>query len=102
AFPRAKLAAVGPMSSFSSPQLASDRMVAADGAALPLRSWLPEGPPRAGVLGLHGFDHYSNAFAGAGAAGAKDGIPPYAYDRRGFGAAGGRGHWPVVRRLAGD
>jgi alpha-beta hydrolase superfamily lysophospholipase len=102
AFPRAKLAAVGPMSSFSSPQLAADRMIAADGATLPLRSWLPQRPPRAVVLALHGFNDYSNAFAGAGATWAKNGIATYAYDQRGFGAAPGRGHWPGIRRLAGD
>jgi len=100
--PGAKLAAVGPMSSFSSPQLANDRMVAADGAALPLRRWLPEGPPRAVVLALHGFNDYSNAFAGAGAAWTNNGIATYAYDQRGFGAAPGRGRWPGARRLAGD
>src|SRR5216683_1843458 len=97
AFPRAKLAAVGPMSSLSSPQLAGDRLVAADGATLPLRRWLPEGRPRAVVLALHGFNDYSNAFAGAGAGWAKNGIATYAYDQRGFGAAPGRGRWPVRR-----
>src|SRR5712671_3973249 len=94
AFPRAKLAAVGPMSSLSSPQLAGDRLVAADGATLPLRRWLPEGRPRAVVLALHGFNDYSNAFAGAGAGWAKNGIATYAYDQRGFGAAPGRGGAP--------
>src|SRR5258707_3327242 len=102
AFSRAKLAAVGPMSSLSSPQLAGDRMVAADGAALPLRRWLPEGRPRAVMLALHGFNDYSYAFAGAGAAWAKNGIATYAYDQRSFGAAPGRGRWPGAARLAGD
>lgn len=102
AFPRAKLAAVGPMSSLSSPQLTDNRMVAADGATLPLRRWLPEGRPRAVVLALHGFNDYSNAFAGSGPVWAKSGIATYAYDQRGFGAAPGRGRWPGARRLAGD
>jgi acylglycerol lipase len=102
AFPRPKLAAVGPMSSLSSQQLAGDRLVAADGAALPLRRWLPEGEPRAVVLALHGFNDYSNAFVGPGGAWAKDGIATYAYDQRGFGAAPGRGRWPGAKRLAGD
>ena len=102
AFPRAKLAAVGPMSSLSSPQLAGDRLVAADGATLPLRRWLPEGRPRAVVLALHGFNDYSNAFAGAGAGWAKNGIATYAYDQRGFGAAPERGLWPGRAVLAAD
>ena len=100
--PRAKLAAIGPMSSLSSPQLTDDRLVATDGAVLPLRRWLPEGRPRAVVLALHGFNDYSNAFAAPGAAWAGKGIATYAYDQRGFGAAPGRGRWPGAKRLAGD
>jgi acylglycerol lipase len=102
AFPRAKLASVGPMASLSSPQLADDHMVSADGSTLPLRRWLPQGEPRAVVLALHGFNDYSKAFAGPGAAWAKDGIATYAYDQRGFGAAPGRGRWPGAKRLTGD
>src|SRR5260221_1801775 len=68
AFSRAKLAAVGPMSSLSSPQLARDPVVAADGAPLPLRRWLPEGPPRAGTFALPGFKDYANALSRRGAA----------------------------------
>ncbi|HET7595061.1 MAG TPA: alpha/beta hydrolase [Stellaceae bacterium] len=102
ALPRARLAAAGPMSSLPAAQLADDRMVAADGAALPLRRWLPDGQPRAVVLALHGFNDYSNAFAGPAAAWAKDGIATYAYDQRGFGAAPGRGRWPGEKRLTGD
>lgn len=102
AFPRAKLAAAGPVVLLSSPQLADDHMVAEDGSSLPLRRWLPQGKPRAVVLALHGFNDYSKAFAGPGAAWAKDGIATYAYDQRGFGAAPGRGRWPSAKRLTGD
>src|SRR5260370_5744667 len=66
AFSRAKLAAVGPMSSLSSPQLARDRMVAPDGAALPPRRWPPGGPPRAVLLALHCL-HDSSYSLGAAA-----------------------------------
>src|SRR5258708_26031196 len=65
AFSRAKLAAVGPMSSLSSPQRAGDPMGAADGAARPLRRWLPEGPPPAVILALHGVNDPSHALASA-------------------------------------
>ena len=37
-----------------------------DGTRLPLRSWLPDGPPKAVILALHGFNDYSNAFDDAG------------------------------------
>jgi acylglycerol lipase len=84
------------------PELADDRLIAADGTALPLQRWLPLGPPSAVILALHGFNDYSNAFAGPGAAWARRGIATYAYDQRGFGAAPGRGHWAGGPRLADD
>jgi acylglycerol lipase len=84
------------------PELTGDRFVAADGAALPLRRWLPPGSPAAVILALHGFNDYSNAFAGPGAAWARLGIATYAYDQRGFGAAPGRGRWVGGQRLAED
>src|SRR6266852_4390047 len=46
-----------------SASLASDRFIAGDGVALPLRAWLPNGKPSAIVLALHGLNDYSNAFA---------------------------------------
>lgn len=73
-----------------------------DGARLPLRRWLPDGEPKAVILGLHGFNDYSHAFAVPAAAWAKDGIATYAYDQRGFGAAPERGRWPGRAVLAAD
>lgn len=84
------------------PQLAEDRLVAPDGAALPLRHWLPAGEPSAVILALHGFNDYSNAFAAPGAAWARQGIATFAYDQRGFGAAPDRGRWVGARQLAAD
>jgi alpha-beta hydrolase superfamily lysophospholipase len=83
-------------------QLLADRIVAADGAELPLRRWVPEQSPRAAIVALHGFNDYSNAFDFAGTALAHDGYAVYAYDQRGFGRAAGRGYWPGSRRLAED
>ena len=76
--------------------------IAADGARLPLRRWLPDGAPKAVILGLHGFNDYSHAFAAPAAAWAKDGIATYAYDQRGFGAAPERGRWPGRDALAAE
>jgi acylglycerol lipase len=84
------------------PQLEDDYLVGADGALLPLRRWLPPGEPRAVILALHGFNDYSAAFQGPGAAWARNGIATYAYDQRGFGRAPGRGRWAGIRELAGD
>jgi acylglycerol lipase len=84
------------------PQLADQAVVAADGARLPLRAWLPAGEPKAVILALHGMNDYSNAFAAPGAAWATDGIATYAYDQRGFGQAPLCGRWSGLERLTGD
>lgn len=84
------------------PALLADRIIMADGAALPLRSWLPEGTPRAIIIGVHGFNDYSNSFAMPAEAWVKDGIATYAYDQRGFGAAPDRGMWAGTETLVED
>ena len=84
------------------PQLAEKVLIAADGARLPLRTWLPEGKPKAVILALHGFNDYSEAFDAPGEQWAKDGIATYAYDQRGFGEAPLRGRWAGTWLLADD
>jgi len=76
--------------------------VTGDGIHLPLRRWLPDGPPRAVVLALHGFGDTSNAFAMPAPRFTADGVALYAYDQRGFGGAPHHGRWPGVDRLIGD
>lgn len=82
--------------------LDTDRIVARDGAALPLRVWLPEAAPRAVVLALHGFNDYSNGFADPAAVLAEHGVATYAYDQRGFGRAPARGRWVGTERMVDD
>jgi acylglycerol lipase len=91
-----------PSSEAAMPRFDGDTFVTADGERLPLRRWLPQGPPRAIILALHGFNDYSHAFAGPAALWAKQGIATYAYDQRGFGAAPGRGRWWGTEALAAD
>jgi alpha-beta hydrolase superfamily lysophospholipase len=86
----------------STPRFSGERFIAADGQVLPLRRWLPNGPVRAVILALHGFNDYSNAFEEPGEAWAKQGIATYAYDQRGFGAAPERGFWRGRAALAAD
>jgi acylglycerol lipase len=83
-------------------QLTPHHLIADDGAVLPLRTWLPEGPPRAVVLALHGFNDYSKAFEDPAAEWRKAGIATFAYDQRGFGAAPYRGRWAGGDRMARD
>ena len=84
------------------PRFTAASFITADGQILPLRKWLPNGPVRAVILALHGFNDYSNAFEGPGEAWAKEGIATYAYDQRGFGAAPEHGFWPGRAALAAD
>lgn len=84
------------------PRLAGDHYLTADGAVLPLRSWLPDGQPKAVILALHGFNDYSNAFALPAPDLVASGIAVYAYDQRGFGAAPHRGRWAGAETMADD
>ena len=86
----------------SPPQLKDDRIVAADGAVLPLRRWMPDRPPRAVILALHGFNDYSRAFERPGEYWTKMRIATYAYDQRGFGEAPRRGIWAGHETMAAD
>ena len=74
----------------------------ADGLSLPLAVWRPEGPVKAAVLALHGFNDYANAFAMPGPFLAAQGIVVYAYDQRGFGHSPNAGMWAGTDVLAGD
>ena len=56
-------------------------------------------PPRAVILGVHGFNDYSNAFAEFGAYAAGRGIAVHAYDQPGFGANPDAGLWPGIPAL---
>jgi len=83
-----------PRAAIGEPRLESDAIVAADGARLPLKVWLPEdGSPKAVILALHGYGDYSNAFARPAPYLVHSGIAVYAYDQRGFGAAPDPGIW---------
>jgi alpha-beta hydrolase superfamily lysophospholipase len=84
------------------PRVSDDVIVAADGARLPLRRWLPAGRPRAVILALHGMNDHAGAFALPAEAWVRHGIATYAYDQRGFGRAPHRGYWPGAETLVGD
>lgn len=84
------------------PRLFEDHIVTADGVTLPLRKWLPDGPPRAVFVALHGFNDYSNGFKSAAEYWAARGIATYAYDQRGFGETETRWLWPGDEALTED
>lgn len=87
----------------AAPRLTADRYVAADGTALPLAEWpAANRPPRAVVLGLHGFGDYRMAWEEPAGLWSRDGITTCAYDQRGFGASPTRGRWPGTAALVDD
>lgn len=85
------------------PAIEDGALVMADGARLPLRAWLPEGPPRCVVLALHGFGEYARSFLEDVAPRFTEaGMALYGYDQRGFGEAPHRGYWAGAATLAAD
>ena len=73
-----------------------------DGLSLPLARWLPRSDPKAVVVALHGMNDYRNAFARPALAWSRQAIAVYAFDQRGFGAAGIRGDWYGVEAMVDD
>jgi len=67
-----------------------------------MRSWLPQGKPKAVILALHGFADYSFAYAQPAALWVNKGIATFAYDQRGFGAAPHVMHWSGSARMIAD
>lgn len=88
--------------SLAAPALRGDFIQTADGAMLPLRSWLPVGKPKAVIIGLHGMNDYSKSFAMPARHWQLRGIATYAYDQRGFGNTPQRGVWPGLDRMIED
>jgi alpha-beta hydrolase superfamily lysophospholipase len=74
-------------------RLTDTAFISFDGSALPLRTWLPPGPPQAVMIALHGYNDYSNFIKDAAAWFNDREIGVYAYDQRCFGAAPHRGIW---------
>lgn len=83
-------------------EITSRYVITEDGLPLPLRSWMPEGQPKAIILGLHGFNDYSGAFRDIGPKLAAAGIALYAFDQRGFGQALNAGRWAGGTRMRAD
>lgn len=83
-------------------EVVGDTLIVADGSRLPLACWTPTAPPRALVLGLHGYGDYRRAFRLAGPWLAARNIAFYAYDQRGFGETETRGEWPGAHELIHD
>ena len=92
-----------PGEAVAAPYLGRAHFVAADGAVLPVRAWLPQqAEVKAVIVALHGFNDYSNFFSAPGHYLSQYGIACYAYDQRGFGDAPGNGVWAGIEAYVGD
>lgn len=87
----------------ASDSLRQEFTVTEGGESISLTKWLPEGPPRAIILGVHGYGDYgSSTFGEAAKDWAERGIVTYAYDQRGFGRNPSNGDWPGSDALLND
>jgi len=85
------------------PDFDGDYYVAADGTRLPLRVWEPQNPPKAVLLGVHGFNDYGNFVTPGFASFLQDNdVRVITYDQRGFGEGPHRGLWPGTDTLVND
>lgn len=73
-----------------------------DGYRLPFQRWGHSEQPQIVVLGLHGFNDYSQAFEPLGKHLAKTGVTTYAFDQRGFGRTRQPGLWHGSKQLTAD
>jgi acylglycerol lipase len=96
----ARIAAPGP--DVERPTQTDASFLMPDGVRLPYRVWLPEGPPSAVVLALHGMNDSRDAWEIPAPHFAEAGIAVFAPDQRGFGATAARGYWPGSNALAQD
>ncbi len=78
------------------------RFTLSDGAVLPARVWRAQGPERAVVLALHGFNDSRDAWELPAPVLAARGITVYGPDQRGFGQAPMRGRWAGTDRMVQD
>lgn len=92
----------GPVAA-GTPVLTDEQYAAADGTVLPVSTWpAADGPPKAVILGLHGFGDHREAWEEPARTWAHDGFTTWAYDQRGFGASPTRGRWPGTTALVDD
>lgn len=94
--------ALQPPANYQGAHFTDDWFYSFDGARLGLQSWLPEGEPRAVIIGVHGMTDYSETFYLAGPWWAERGVATYAYDQRGFGRSPRRGIWPAEAVMLAD
>jgi alpha-beta hydrolase superfamily lysophospholipase len=73
-----------------------------DGTALPYRVWLPNGPPVAIILALHGMNDSRDAWEYPAPDFAAAGMAVFSPDQRGFGATPSRGLWPGTDGFTAD
>jgi alpha-beta hydrolase superfamily lysophospholipase len=93
---------VRPDTALDNRRLTASSAIMSDGYVLPMKTWPATDKPAAVVLGIHGFNDYSNAFDAAANIFADHSITTYAIDQRGFGATEQHGIWAGSATLQSD
>ncbi|UUX51840.1 lysophospholipase [Nisaea acidiphila] len=83
-------------------EIRPETIVMQDGAHLPYKRWSPDGPAKAAVIALHGFNDYSGAYKDLAPLLAARGLLVFAYDQRGFGGTVMRGDWAGTEAMIRD
>lgn len=91
------------LTKLQSPELTKEAFFSSDGYKHPYRQWIPKKQRiDAVIIGLHGFNDYSNAYTNTGMSMSEKGIAVYAYDQRGFGETERRGTWHGTGKMVLD
>ena len=86
----------------SSAKLMDSTFMTKDGSKLPVRKWFPEEAIEGVIIGVHGFNDYSNFIRDCIPFFTKQRLAVYTYDQRGFGETDTRGRWSGKKTLADD
>lgn len=86
----------------SSPSISGNIFTSYDSTQLPLREWLPPQGINGVIVGVHGFNDYSNFIKDSAIFFNNRKLAVYSYDQRGFGETATRGRWGGKNALSDD
>jgi alpha-beta hydrolase superfamily lysophospholipase len=86
----------------ASPALSEHIFTSYDATELPMRAWLPSHETEGVIIGVHGFNDYSNFIKDSAPFFNELKLAVYTYDQRGFGGSRTRGRWSGTQPLSDD
>ncbi|MCP4337455.1 MAG: alpha/beta hydrolase, partial [Desulfobulbaceae bacterium] len=91
-----------PISEPSSPSISEHIFTSYDKTELPMKVWLPSQEINGVLIGVHGFNDYSNFIKDSVSFFNDQKIAIYSYDQRGFGGSKTRSRWSGKQALSDD